>query len=854
MKLVLKIIFAFVFAVFFIVGCSTKKDAFVNRNWHALNTKYNVLYNGENALVDGKDALIESFVDNYWDVLPIERIEIKEEIVLESEAVKNPNFERAEEKAAKAIQKHSMNIKGREKNTQMDESFLVLGKSRYFEQRFVPALEAFNYILYKYPNSDKINQAKIWREKTNIRLENDEVALQNLKRLIKFETLDDQQLADANAMMGQVFINLKHNDSAVQKLKIASYYTKNNEERGRYYYIIGQLYNELGYRDSANYAFNKVIDLNRKTLRVYMINAHIEKIKNFDTINGDKNLLLEHLTDLEENRENRPFPDTIYHQKALFHLKEDSLLLAEEYFNKSLRKTTNDKILNSKNYEILAQLKFDANKYREAGAYYDSTLTNLVPKSKKFRRLTKKRINLDDVIKYEDIVRTNDSILYVVSLPEDKRKEFYQVYIDSLISEQEKAKELEEYQSRQLSGLANNNFNVSQNTFVPQGDEFYFYNQTTLSYGINEFKRIWGNRVLEDNWRLRNKTIITRQPTAEVKTDTTNSEASADALSLEYYLSKLPTEKEKLDELKTERNFANYQLGIIYKEKFLEYGLAAAKLENVLQSNPEEKLIVPSKYYLYKIYEIQKSPKASPLKLNIISEHSSSRYAQILANPDLVLKDAEDSPDAYYADLFKKFENQQYEAVIIESENYITKYNGLPISTKFEMLKASAIGRLKGFEAYEKALNYIALNYPNKTEGKEAQKIIDQTLPKIKNKIFADSTVKSTWKLIFPFKKDDVFSIKDLTDTANKAIEDVKQRKLSLSRDRYNGETTLIAIHNFPTQDQALGFAEFLKINKDYLIDSENFVISSINYSTIQVHKNLNEYLIEYNNPNLKIN
>lgn len=822
-----------------------------------MNTKYNVLFNGDNALVDGKEALIESFIDNYWDVLPVERIKIKEEIVLESEADKNPNFERAEEKAAKAIQKHSMNIKGREKNTQMDESFLVLGKARYFEQRFVPALEAFNYILYKYPNGDKINQAKIWREKTNIRLENNELALQNLKRLLKFETLEDQQLADANAMMGQVYIHLKHKDSAINRLKIASYYTKDNEERGRYYYIIGQLYNELGHKDSANYVFDKVIDLNRRTPRVYMINAHIEKIKNFDTINGDKELLLEHLTDLEKNRENRPFLDKIFHQKALFHLKEDSLELAEVYFNKSLRKTTSDRILSSKNYEILAQLKFDARKYKRAGAYYDSTLTNLIPKSKKFRRLTKKRENLDDVIKYEDIVKINDSILFVTSLTDDEKKVFYQNHIDVLIIEQEKAKQREEFQNQisRRGGLVNNKFNVQQNSFGPQGgDGFYFYNQTTLSYGINEFKRIWGNRTLEDNWRLSNKSIVVRKQAAKIKTDTTATAQNSDILSVDYYLNQLPTEKEKLDSLEIDRNFANYQLGIIYKEKFLEYDLAAGKLETVLKSNSEKKLIVPSKYYLYKIYETLQSAKASPLKLNIISEHSDSRYAQILANPGLILKNAKDSPDAYYAGLFRRFEDQQYEAVIIESEKYVTKYNGLPISTKFEMLKASAIGRLKGYEEYKTILKYIALNYPNKIEGKEAQKIIDITLPKIQNKTFTDSTVKSTWKLIFPFPKEDVFKIKDLTETVEKAIKAVEQRKLSMSRDRYDGETTLIAIHNFPSQDQALGFAEFLKINKDYLIDSENFVISSTNYKIIQIHKNLNNYLIEVNNPNLKIN
>lgn len=168
------------------ISCSRKKDKFINRNFHAVTAEYNTLYNGYVALEEGRKTLNDAYSDNYWDVLPIERMQINDEIILPGQS-KNEKFNRAEEKAVKAIQKHSINIQGKEKNPQIDEAYLLLGKARYFDQRFVPALEAFNHILYKYPASDKINQAKIWREKTNIRLDNDELAIKNLKRLLERE-------------------------------------------------------------------------------------------------------------------------------------------------------------------------------------------------------------------------------------------------------------------------------------------------------------------------------------------------------------------------------------------------------------------------------------------------------------------------------------------------------------------------------------------------------------------------------------------------------------------------------------------------------------------------------------------
>ena len=63
-------------------------------------------------------------------------------------------FEKAEEKAVKAIQKHSMNFEGFERNRKIDDAYLLLGKARYYSQRFIPAIEAFNYVIANYPDAD----------------------------------------------------------------------------------------------------------------------------------------------------------------------------------------------------------------------------------------------------------------------------------------------------------------------------------------------------------------------------------------------------------------------------------------------------------------------------------------------------------------------------------------------------------------------------------------------------------------------------------------------------------------------------------------------------------------------------
>ena len=227
-------------------SCSTKKDKYINRQFHALGTKYNVLYNGNIALERGKDGVNNEFTENFWELLPVERMKIDDDDVFLPGGTKNADFERAEEKAIKAIQVHGMSFNGKEKNPQIDEAYLLLGKARYFDKRFVPAMAAFNNILNKYPTSDKINQVKIWREKTSMRLDNDAGAIEKLKRLLKEEEIEGQDLADATAALAQAYINIKSKDSAIAQLTIAAENTKVKREKARYHFIKGQLYNEFG--------------------------------------------------------------------------------------------------------------------------------------------------------------------------------------------------------------------------------------------------------------------------------------------------------------------------------------------------------------------------------------------------------------------------------------------------------------------------------------------------------------------------------------------------------------------------------------------------------------------------------
>ena len=851
-----KVILTSVFSTLLIVSCSRKKDNFISRNYHAVTAEFNALYNGYNALEQGRNNLNQSYFDDYWNILPIERMQITDEIVLPGQS-KNEDFTRAEEKAVKAIQKHGMDIEEKEKNPQIDEAYLLLGKARYFDQRFIPAIEAFNYILYKYPASDKINQAKVWREKSNIRLDNNELAIKNLKRLLFQEEIKDQDLADATSMLAQAYINTKSLDSAITQLEIASNATKSNDERGRYRFIQGQLYNELGYKDSANFAFDRVIELNRRTPRIYMITAHLEKVKNFDFENGNKYETLELLTELEENRENRPFLDKIYHQIGAFHLNNTSDSLAVAYFNKSLQEKSRDKILNAKNYETLGDMNFDKSLYRDAGLYYDSTMTSLVLDSKPYRIIKRKRDNLEDVIYYEGIAQVNDSILHLVNLPDAERVTYFEAFVEKLKQKAEAEKEAQEKQEalKRNNGLVTVNNSLGRSNtpggLPGQAALFYFYNPTTVAFGKNEFIKIWGDRGLEDNWRWSNKTSAVSSNNNIVTPDVLASASEEELYKPEFYISKIPSEEKDIDSISKERNYAYYQLGLIYKEKFKEFELAKNKLQELLKSNPEERLVLPSKYNLYKIYEaLGDNDEASIAKEDIIKNYPESRYATILNNPELLSKKDENSPESLYETLYTQHGNQEYATVISKCEEYINLYDGEVIVPKFELLKATASGRLHGYEAYKKAINYIAVTYANTPEGQHAQNIETKVLAKLSNTEFMDenSDISGNYKLIFKFENAQPETISEFQKTLDGVLKEIKYYELTSSIDLYNENTIFIVVHGLKNGQVAKTFDQLLTKEQQKKITAPYFAMASSNYQIVQIHKNLEAFLNVYNN------
>ena len=727
----------FLSVLLFIVSCSTKKDAFLNRNYNALTTQYNILYNGGVAFDQGLNEINLNYEDDFFELLPIEPLSfenIKFRIPILSTGAKEPGigfdvkkteepeepltpFDIAEQKAVKAIQKHSMNINGKERNKKIDDAYLLLGKSRYYTERFIPAIDAYNYIIANYPNASLINETKIWRAKAHIRIENEELAIETLEILLRKPDLPDFIREDANTALAMAYAKLDSVNTVRNYLWEATKTSKNKTQRARNLFVLGQLYSLDKIKDTASMVFKKLINFKQAPYK-FRIHAQIELAKN--AVSDSSSLaILERYKKLIKNRDNRPYLDAIYYQMAVLEQERDSLNEAILNYNKSLRAKNGGAKQKTYSYEQLAKIYFKDLDYVTSGAYYDSILQVANNKNTlRIKRFERRAKNLSSLVKYEKNLQKNDSILTLAALPKEQLEQYFQEYIDKIKTEDE---ELAQKKLNQIS--FGSSFGGGLQSTKAKG-KWYFYNTQSLGFGKSEFKRVWGSRPLEDNWRISDKSIIVNGSNEDKDLITSIKNPRYE---ISTYLETVPSSAKELDSLTFDRNTALFELGLIYKEQFKNPPKAIRNLERLLVSNPDKELILPANYHLYQLYSLTGNTKAAQYKDFILNSYPDSPFSKIILNPEIELsKEKEvDEDSEVYEIAYKLYKDDFFEDAICFIDMTIpTLIEGSILVSKFELLKAYAIGKYQNKDSYIAALEKVAVGYPQTEQGKKALEIM----------------------------------------------------------------------------------------------------------------------------------
>ncbi|MGI9527651.1 MAG: tetratricopeptide repeat protein [Weeksellaceae bacterium] len=742
--------FALYFIVFLLIAsCSTKKNTFKNRNYHKLTAWFNTLFNGQEAMDKRLEELRESHKDNYFETLsvnPYDSFEVNDNpTYIEAPAPPRGQgiggimasgnllgdqtdsnlggFEKAEEKALKAIANHSMTIKGEERNKLIARAYLMLGQARYFQGKPFQALDALEQVK-KLPFDKHKATANYFAALANMQAGNKFAAVEILDELYKNYDLDKQLIADVAKAYAWLYYEEDDLTSALNGLDRAIEYSRSKKERARLNFIQGQMLTELGKIDEANAKF----------ARAYKLKPGFEmeaRSKVFTALNFDPNAhnYSDYKKELLEAYKIGTYET--YRNEFLYALgkieeKRDSVQLAESTYARALREEMSDPGFRAETYAALGDLKFKQDDYVYASAYYDSA-TQVVPEGKRREEITMFRDNLKQVMDKYYLVQRNDSILKLTTLSSVEQENYFKDYI-------EKLKERDALQAEQESKVEETVFltdtskkgSFFQSLNSNQG-KFYFYSNTAKSNGETEFKRIWGNRSLKDNWRLANASEVSIEEQKAQLTGNVNAN-NPRRYEVDFYIEQIPSDPMKISNLKIERDTVELSLGLDYADKFKSRKRATETLEHLVNTPPADDDILLQGYYnLYRINKEKNVVVSNRYKDLILNNYPNSRYASFILNPQVDFTEENDAAIlALYEKAYQAYIEEDYVMVRNLTSEAVTKSPKAEIIAKFLLLKANVDAKLLGREAYIKALENVYVLYPEKEEGMRAKEILDK--------------------------------------------------------------------------------------------------------------------------------
>ncbi|MFM1963199.1 MAG: hypothetical protein RLZZ172_2044 [Bacteroidota bacterium] len=599
------------------------------------------------------------------------------------------------------------------RNDWVDDLYLLMGKSYFYQKKFDSAYDVFQYINYNFQPRDKDeagmeksigsnlnnsgnvytvsskekkisphqsvrNDALLWIARTLLEQGQTDEARGMLETLSRDKLFPSRLHSELSETKGDWFYRIKQYDSAAYYLKKSVSALENNGEKSRRYYLIAQLLVMAGQNEAADSSFEKAISLT--TNPVMDAYAKISQI-GLASANKDKetriNENIDALMTMAKKEKYAAYRGIIYAaaaemEKSRNHNREAISLLIRS--NEALLNDANAKNTNS---IAIAELAFEAKDYPLAKRYFDSSnITGHVRE----KQMTIKKSVVTDLVKFLNNVSHEDSLQRIAALPERERNEL----LAELLKKIEKEK----------SGLLPDRKNIGQaaqrtrfqedltGSLFPaaqQKGEWYFNNATLKAQGTQAFQLKWGNRPNEDNWRRSASGTATARPiTSRTRIVQQQAVEEDDTPSVEQLGRDLPLTAKSLQESNARKANAARQLALIYKNKLGDCASSVLWNETLLQSNsnhPELELVLFD--LIICCNETGLANKGKRYLAQLEQVNPSGDLLQKLRNPELSAKKVNEKSNAAsetYQKIYDQFLSGDFTAAVAAKKNADSVY------------------------------------------------------------------------------------------------------------------------------------------------------------------------------------
>ena len=845
------------FALVLLGACSTETNTFVNRTYHYTTARFNGHFNAQELLRVSLKTYNGSRVDDFYGILPINPLPNESEV-----KGMLPAIDTAVSKCSKVILNHSMPsaenmfYKQAEYNTWIDETWLTVGQALFYRRDYDRALSNFQFVKRFFAKDPSTYTAELWIAKIYIEQRKfadaklildglNEIAQLQKKKTIKdyIPFLNKKEKSEGPEMNTSLQfdihktyadLSLKRNDfeEAINGLVLAIEKCKNGKEKARLNFILAQLYQRANQFPEAEKCFSKAM----KAAAPFDIsfNARLNR-----AMVGGGERLAKDLKRMLRDAKNAGFKDQIFYAMAMVEINRNDQEKAKSYLTESAFFSTTNKRQKAMSYEKLGDLSFNTKDYVSAQKYYDSSARFINEDYPNGDLVKNKAIKLADLVKAIETANFEDSVQRIAKMTEKDREDFLKETLKEMKRDQQRRKEQE---AAKLLALQQNQ---APTGVVNNSNKFIFNNPKLREDGYNEFRKLWGQRENEDDWRRSDKIVmnIAANPSEQDSSLVTNdSPLENDSLSIETLLKNIPLTDSAYAQSEERLLEALYSAGVLYKEVLGEMDLAAAQFQAILDKQQTNMTDLSAAFQLYKLNE--GTDQAEVFKKHILKNYPNSDAANYFRDPDFYVKQKESAlkDQQKYLKLLEKYNQESFSQVLAESQLIVDNDLSNAYRAEYMLLNALAFGQLnENKQDLVPRLTRIVEEKPKSDQATRAKEMLDI----IKNGYSKSVPVNFDKKSIFIDVPNAVQYVIVLLDTdedieeARNAISDFsgkgfKLAKVKVSQKMTLNETNFILVQEFQRAKIASEYINAYKAGFEYLDDFQNNKIYIINQENLK--------------------
>lgn len=747
-------IIAILLAALLTGGCSPKKNTAATRRYQAFITRYNIHYNGDTHYRETLEQMERDYADDYSQILFMHPAEAR----AESKAPQpSGSFKRSTEKAQKAIQLRSIKrrprrqpghgndpayrewLKREEYNPFLHNSWMMLAKSQYMDGEFLPAAATFHYIATHFrwlPAT--VAEARLWQARSYCAAGwvNEAEATANR---VREKDLIDSNLRGLKAFVdADIAVRRGNWSAAIAPLRTAIASSK-GAQKTRLTYLLGQVCSRAGLTAEAREAFRKAGSSSAVPYRT-RLNARVAMSA---TLAGSSSEVigkeLKALRRMKRYDRNSEYLDQINYAEGNLLIELGDTAAAMHSYAEAAEKSTRRGIDMALARLALGRLYFDRGRYDEAQPCYAEAVPLLPDDYPDLSQIRRRSDVLDDLARYARAVELNDSLLRLADMPEAERIAVVDEIIRRLIEKEKE--EADEQRRQEQEALAEANAAMQQDAagqanaptaFTLNTDKsWYFYNPTTRSAGSAQFRKRWGNRKLEDNWRRRDRTsyapLEDTEPTDDgsAPSDSIDSTgesqqadtpAASDPHSREYYLKDIPTDEKSRQAAHETIMDGLYNMGLILKDRLEDFSAARAQWNRLLADYPDNvhRLDVYHNLYLMAA-QSGDDADAERYRLLIVGDFPESPEGVAMTDPRYLdnLREMHERQEQLYADTWQAYLADRNDSVRAAATYATEHYPMSTILPKFMFLEALTHVTDGDTDGFTSALRTIVDRYPD---------------------------------------------------------------------------------------------------------------------------------------------